>query len=73
MRRFIVPVVIATIIVAVVSAVMVWTNIGFGPDFAARWLRSFAIAWPIAALLALLLCPLMGRIGRGGGLSAGRQ
>lgn len=55
--KFIFPVLITGIIVFVVSAVVTFANIGFRIDFVPRWLKAFAIGWPVAALTAFIAIP----------------
>jgi uncharacterized membrane protein YjjP (DUF1212 family) len=55
--KYIFPVLITGIIVFVVSAVVTYTNIGFHPDFVARWLRAFITGWPVAAVTAYIVLP----------------
>jgi uncharacterized protein DUF2798 len=55
--RYIFPILITALIVFVVSAVVTFTNIGFAADFVPRWLRAFAIGWPVAAVTAFLAIP----------------
>ena len=56
--RFIFPVVMAFMMAFLVSGVITFVNLGFAPDFFARWLRAFAIAWPSAAFVAFFALPL---------------
>jgi hypothetical protein len=60
--RFIFPVVMAFMMAAVVSAVITFVNLGLAPDFVARWLRAFSIAWPTAAVVAFFALPLARRV-----------
>ena len=48
---------IADLAVFVVSAVVTYTNIGFHPDFVARWLKAFITGWPVAAVTAYIVLP----------------
>jgi Protein of unknown function (DUF2798) len=43
---------------AVMTAVITAVNLGFPPDYLLRWMKAFAIAWPIAAVVAFLAVPL---------------
>jgi hypothetical protein len=40
------------------TAVITAVNLGFPPDYLLRWMKAFAIAWPIAAVVAFLAVPL---------------
>ena len=55
--RFVFPVVITAIIVAVVSGALTFFDIGWRNDFVIRWWSAFAIGWPIAASTAYLAMP----------------
>ncbi len=55
--RIIFPIIVTAIIVFCVSAVVTFINIGFGPTYVSQWLRSFIIAWPIAAIIAFVAIP----------------
>ena len=43
------------------TALVTFLNLGFPPDFLARWLTAFAIAWPCAAVAAFIAIPLARR------------
>ena len=57
--KYIFPVLITAIIVFVVSGVVTWTNIGFRFDFVGRWLSAFVVGWPVAAVTAFFVGPLV--------------
>ncbi len=57
--RYIFPVLITAVIVFVVSAVVTFTNIGFRADFVPRWLKAFSIGWPVAAVTAFIMLPIV--------------
>ncbi len=59
--RFIFPILMTAIIVFLVSAVVTAINIGFRSDYVAQWMRSFFVAWPIAAVVAFVAIPLARR------------
>lgn len=56
--RFIFPIVMAFMMAFLVSGVITLVNLGFAPDFFARWMRAFVIAWPSAAFVAFFALPL---------------
>jgi hypothetical protein len=60
--RFIFPVVMAFMMAFLVSGVITFVNLGLAPDFAARWLRAFTIAWPTAACVAFFAMPLARKV-----------
>jgi hypothetical protein len=57
--RFIFPILATGAVVFVASAAVTFSNIGFHPNFARRWLYAFIIAWPVAAITAFLVFPLV--------------
>ncbi len=54
--------ILSSIMVTIVSGTVVAVNQGWGPDFLARWLRSFSIAWPVAFLTALTVAPFVRKL-----------
>ena len=44
-----------------VTLLVTFLNLGFPHDFIVRWLKAYAIAWPIAAATADLVMPLARR------------
>lgn len=59
--RIIFPIIVTAIIVFLVSAVVTFINIGFSPNYVGQWLRSFIIAWPVAAMVAFIAIPVARR------------
>ena len=59
--RFIFPILATGAVVFVASAAVTFSNIGFHPDFVHRWLSAFFIAWPVAAVTAFIVFPLVRR------------
>lgn len=53
---------LSSIMVSIVSAVVLLTNRGLTPDFPLLWLKSFAVAWPVAFSTALVVAPFVRRI-----------
>jgi len=60
--RFIFPILATAVIVFVASAAVTFTNIGARFDFVQRWLFAFIIGWPVAAVTAFFVMPLIRRI-----------
>jgi hypothetical protein len=60
--RFIFPICMAFFMALLMTAVITAVNLGFPPDYLARWMKAFAIAWPIAAVVAFLAVPLARRM-----------
>lgn len=48
--------------VAIVSAFVLATTRGLGPDFIASWLRSCATTWPVAFPTVTLIAPWVRRL-----------
>ena len=55
--RVIFPVLATAIIVFAASAAVTLLNFGWGPTFVRRWLSSFAVGWPVAAVTAYFAMP----------------
>lgn len=53
---------LSAIMTAVVSAFVLAINHGLHPDFAAQWLRSCAMTWPVAFPTVTLVAPLVRRV-----------
>lgn len=62
LARFIFPALITAVIVFIVSGVVTFTNIGFHPDFVPRWLKAFAVGWPVAIVVAFFAIPPVRRL-----------
>jgi hypothetical protein len=43
--------------VAMVTLIVTWLNLGFDPDFIRQWSKAFIIAWPIAAVTGFFVMP----------------
>lgn len=52
---------LSTIMVAIVSAFVLVTSRGFGPDLAALWLKSMVRTWPVAFPTVAVVAPLVRR------------
>ncbi len=48
--------VMTIVMVAMVTLIVTWLNLGFDPDFMRQWAKAFIIAWPIAAVTGFLSC-----------------
>jgi hypothetical protein len=60
--RYIFPVVMAFFMALLMTGVITFINLGLTGDFLAQWLKAFAVAWPLASLVAFLAVPLARRI-----------
>ncbi len=63
--KFIFPVLAAGFVIFIVSSVVTFANIGFRADFIHRWLSAFVVGWPVGAVTALLVFPLLRRAATG--------
>ncbi|MCZ8377181.1 MAG: DUF2798 domain-containing protein [Beijerinckiaceae bacterium] len=59
--RFIFPAILSCVMAFLMTAVVTYLNIGTPPDFIARWLHAFVIAWPLAYIAALIASPIARR------------
>ncbi|MGL5137025.1 MAG: DUF2798 domain-containing protein [Beijerinckiaceae bacterium] len=60
--KYIFPVAMAFFMALLMTGVVTFINLGFPRDFLAQWMKAFAIAWPLASLVAFLAVPLARRI-----------
>ena len=44
------------------SGWITWLNIGFRPDYVARWGRAFLAAWPAAFFAVMTIAPMVHRL-----------
>ncbi len=56
--KYIFPILMAGVMAFLMTALITALNLGFPPDYLARWMKAFVIAWPCAALTAFLAIPL---------------
>jgi hypothetical protein len=57
--RFIFPILATGVVVLAASATVTLVNIGPRLDFVRRWLSAFVVAWPVAAITAYVMFPLV--------------
>ena len=60
--RFILAATMSSIMVAMVTLIVTWLNLGLRPDFLLQWGKAWIIAWPIAALTGFAVMPMARRI-----------
>lgn len=60
--RFIFPVTMAFFMALLMTAVVTFINLGLPADFIFQWLKAFAVAWPLASVVAFIAVPLARRI-----------
>jgi len=58
--------VMGAMMISLMTFVITWVNVGLGPDFVARWMKAFAIAYVVGVPVIFFLAPvarkLTGRI-----------
>ena len=59
--RFILAATQSSMMVAMVTLIVTWLNLGMRPDFLVQWGKAYIIAWPIAAGTAYLVTPMARR------------
>jgi hypothetical protein len=60
--RYIFPICMAFFMALLMTAVITAVNVGIPADYFRRWMTAFAVAWPIAAVVAFLAVPLARRM-----------
>ena len=55
--RFILVTTMTAVMVAMVTLIATWLNIGLTHDFILKWAKAYIIAWPIAAITGYLVMP----------------
>jgi Protein of unknown function (DUF2798) len=55
--RYIFAAIQSGIMAFLMTAIITGLNLGFPPDYVARWLKAFVIAWPCAFVAALVARP----------------
>ena len=63
-ERLILVVSMTFVMVAAVTFVATWLGDAAGYDFLWRWLESYVIAWPVAALTGFMILPAARRFTR---------
>ena len=59
--RFILAATMSSMMVAMVTLIVTWLNLGLRHDFILQWAKAYIIAWPIAALTGYLVMPMARR------------
>ena len=59
--RFILAATMSSIMVAMVTLIVTWLNLGLRHDFILQWAKAFIIAWPVAAMTGYLVMPMARR------------
>ena len=59
--RFILVATMSAMMVAMVTLIVTWLNLGFHAGFTLQWAKAYIIAWPIAALTGYAVMPMARR------------
>ena len=62
MSRFILAATMSSMMVAMVTLIVTWLNLGLTANFMWQWGKAYIIAWPIAALTGYLVMPMARRV-----------
>lgn len=60
--RFIFPVTMAFFMALLMTGVVTFINLGLPGDFVVHWMKAFAVAWPLASMVAFVAVPVARRI-----------
>ena len=59
--RFILAATMSSMMVAMVTLIVTWLNLGLRHDFILQWAQAYIIAWPVAAITGYVIMPMAGR------------
>lgn len=59
--RLLFSIVMSALMSFLMTGWVTWLNLGFGPDYTARWMRAFVAAWPAAFTIVMLCGPAVQR------------
>jgi hypothetical protein len=59
--RFILAATMSSMMVAMVTLIVTWLNLGLRHDFLLQWGKAYVIAWPVAALTGYAVMPMARR------------
>jgi hypothetical protein len=59
--RFILVTTMTAVMVAMVTLIATWLNLGLRHDFIVQWAKAYIIAWPIAAITGYAVMPMARR------------
>lgn len=60
--RLIFAALMSLLMTIIMSGWITWLNIGFQPNYGARWLHAFLAAWPAAFFSVMLIAPTVQRL-----------
>jgi hypothetical protein len=55
--RLILALLMSSVMVFMVTLLVTYLNLGFAPNFLAKWVEAYFIAWPVAATTAFFVMP----------------
>lgn len=55
--RIVLPILMSGLMVLMVTLIVTFLNLGFGPSFLRQWLKAYCISWPIAAATGYAVMP----------------
>jgi hypothetical protein len=56
-ERLILALLMSSVMVAMVTLLVTWLNLGLRSDFVLQWIKAYLIAWPVAASTAFVIMP----------------
>jgi hypothetical protein len=59
--RFIMAVLMSSMMVLMVTLIATFLNLGLRADFLLQWVKAYVVAWPVAATTAFLVMPFAQR------------
>ena len=59
--RFILAATMSSMMVAMVTLIVTWLNLGLRHDFILQWAKAYIIAWPVAAITGYAVMPMARR------------
>jgi hypothetical protein len=59
--RFILAATMSSMMVAMVTLIVTWLNLGLRHDFILQWAKAYIIAWPVAAITGYVVTPIARR------------
>jgi hypothetical protein len=59
--RFILTATMSSMMVAMVTLIVTWLNLGLRHDFILQWAKAYIITWPIAAIAGYMVTPMAQR------------
>jgi hypothetical protein len=60
--RLILALLMSSVMVAMVTLLVTWLNIGLRAGFIVQWVKAYFIAWPVAAGTAFVIMPAARRL-----------